>query len=66
MPVKKIKSLKDIEKFSAQLQAEQNKFKARVLICMTGCRALGAKDVAEKFKEGLKLWFVEDVENSKI
>ena len=28
-------------------------YKARVLVCMTGCRALGAREVASKFKERL-------------
>ncbi len=35
-------------------------FKTRVLICMTGCRALGAESVAAKFKESLKARLLDE------
>ena len=54
MPGTKMKSLRDIEQLQQQLLSRQQRCKARVLICMTGCRALGARDVAEKFRERLK------------
>ena len=51
---KKINSLGDLEQLNAALKNKHKDFKARVLICMTGCRALGAKDIAAKFRESLK------------
>jgi len=54
MPAKRIRSLKELEQLSSELQSRQSECKARVLVCMTGCRALGAQDVVEKFKEKLK------------
>jgi len=53
MPHKKIKSLQDIEKLSSQLASKSEACKARVLVCMTGCRALGAADVAKAFRKKL-------------
>ncbi len=49
-----IRSLEAIEQLRRRLQGEAKKYKARVLICMTGCRALGARDVATKFRERLE------------
>jgi len=60
MSDRKIKSLQDIELLSRQLQSNRQSFKARVLICMTGCRALGAEAVAAKFKEKLKSLSLEN------
>ena len=54
MPDKKIKSPQDIEQLHQQLLNRQQSSKARVLICMTGCRALGAGDVAAQFRKSLK------------
>ena len=54
MPGKKIKSLSDIEQLQRDLLSKQKDCKARVLICMTGCRALGAREVAARFRERLK------------
>ena len=54
MAPKKIKSLQDIEKFHQQLLSSRQNLKARVLICMTGCRALGAQDVCTEFRKQLK------------
>ncbi len=50
----------DIIQLQQKLLSERQSRRARVLICMTGCRALGAKDVAEKFKEGIKTAALED------
>ena len=50
----KIRSLKAIEQLHAELRDEARKHGTRVLICMTGCRALGAADVAAKFQERLE------------
>ena len=46
MADKKINSLKDLQQLSETLQAKQKDYKLKVLICMTGCRALGAKDIS--------------------
>ncbi len=54
MTDKKINSLQDIEQLREQLLSRHKDSKARVLICMTGCRALGAGRVAAKFREKLK------------
>ncbi|MHC4742975.1 MAG: (2Fe-2S) ferredoxin domain-containing protein, partial [Planctomycetota bacterium] len=49
-----ITSLSDLEQLRKRLHSERQTFQARVLICMTGCRALGAQDVAAEFKKQLK------------
>ena len=54
MTDKKINSLQDIEQLREQLLSRHKDSRARVLICMTGCRALGAGSVAAKFREKLK------------
>ena len=54
MVEKKIQSLGELEQLSCKLQNGQGKCKARVLVCMTGCRALGAQDVVDGFKRELK------------
>ncbi len=54
MARQKIKSLQDIEKLHQQLLSGRQNVKARVLICMTGCRALGAQDVCTEFRKQLK------------
>ncbi len=50
----KIQSLKALEHLHQQLQEQARKQGTRVLICMTGCRALGAADVAARFLERLE------------
>jgi NADH:ubiquinone oxidoreductase subunit F (NADH-binding)/(2Fe-2S) ferredoxin len=54
MPGKRITSLKDIESLQQELIGTRKDVKARVLICMTGCRALGSLAVAEEFRTKLK------------
>ena len=51
---KKIESLNDIEQLRKRLHGERQSYKTRVLICMTGCRALGAQDVAAQLRKKLK------------
>ncbi|MHC4624434.1 MAG: NADH-quinone oxidoreductase subunit F, partial [Planctomycetota bacterium] len=53
MAAKKIQSLQDIERLRRELAAKAEDCKARVLVCMTGCRALGAQGVASAFRDGL-------------
>ncbi len=53
MSDKQIKSIDDLVAWQEALKKSAGKYRARVLICMTGCRALGAQDVAARFKERL-------------
>jgi len=54
MAAQQIKSINDLEKFQQDLLSRRQEYKARVLICATGCRALGAQGVAAKFRERLQ------------
>ena len=54
MTSQKIKSVEDIIQLQQNLLSQSQKWQSRVLICMTGCRALGADNVAVKFRESLK------------
>jgi NADH-quinone oxidoreductase subunit F/NADP-reducing hydrogenase subunit HndC len=54
MVEEKINSLQDLEQSQQRLLSGAKEIKTRVLVCMTGCRALGAESVAAKFKERLK------------
>ncbi len=54
MGAQQIKSIDDLEKFQQDLLSRRQEYKARVLICATGCRALGAQGVAAKFRERLQ------------
>jgi NADH-quinone oxidoreductase subunit F len=47
-------SPKALEQLHQQLREEAHQQGTRVLICMTGCRALGAADVAARFRERLE------------
>lgn len=51
MSEKKISSAQEFEQIRRRLVEDQKKYKLRVLICMTGCRALGAQAVYQAFKE---------------
>lgn len=53
MSDKKVKSLADLNALAAQIAEGKKNIKARVLICMTGCRALGAELVANEFRDKL-------------
>ncbi len=55
-----IKSVEDIERRRHALVACSAKLKKRILICMTGCGALGAQNVAEAFRHRLKAHALED------
>jgi len=60
MQSKKIKSLQDLEQLQSRFQKKSHSYKARVLICMTGCRALGAGDIVNKFRDVLKQRSLEE------
>jgi NADH:ubiquinone oxidoreductase subunit F (NADH-binding)/(2Fe-2S) ferredoxin len=53
MSLEKITSLHRLEQLRDTLSEERKAYKSRVLICMTGCRALGAKNVAEQFRKSI-------------
>jgi len=55
MNLQKISSPKELKKIAEQACKAGQNFRCRVLICMTGCRALGAADVASTFREKLAL-----------
>ncbi len=48
--VKHIKNPDDLQKFRKSLEAKHRPDKVRILICTTGCRALGAEEVYKAFK----------------
>jgi len=54
MAFEKIRSFGDIDRFRKELLSKGRGHKGRVLICTTGCRALGAEGVASAFRERLK------------
>jgi len=60
MSEKRIESVNDIEQLRKRLRGERERYKTRVLICMTGCRALGAQDVAAEFRRKLESLSLED------
>jgi NADH:ubiquinone oxidoreductase subunit F (NADH-binding)/(2Fe-2S) ferredoxin/Pyruvate/2-oxoacid:ferredoxin oxidoreductase delta subunit len=53
MMTEKITSLEQLMQLRDRLHSQQESIKFRILICMTGCRALGAASVAEQFKKSL-------------
>ncbi|OHB75542.1 MAG: hypothetical protein A2Z25_07530 [Planctomycetes bacterium RBG_16_55_9] len=46
-------SLNQLERLAVRLRAGQRAYKTRILICMTGCRALGAENVAGQLRKSL-------------
>lgn len=60
MAEKKIKSLGDLTALAGKISESKKNIKARVLICMTGCRALGAELVANEFREKLSAASLDD------
>ena len=49
----RITSLHQFERLAVTLRARQKAYQTRILICMTGCRALGAENVAREFRKSL-------------
>lgn len=52
MSIQKIQSFRQIEQLRTRLSRQKEKISIR--ICMTGCRALGALEVAENLRQGLQ------------
>jgi len=53
MSVQTINTPKELKEIARQVQKARRDYRCRVLICMTGCRALGAADVAAAFRDKL-------------
>ncbi|MHC4679786.1 MAG: NADH-quinone oxidoreductase subunit NuoF [Planctomycetota bacterium] len=53
MSSRKIDSPKELKEIAQRTQEARQNYRCRVLICMTGCRALGAANVAAAFREKL-------------
>ncbi len=49
----KVKSARALMKWHERCKAEYERVERKVLVCMTGCRALGAEKVFEAFQEAL-------------
>jgi len=50
MPRSRLESPADLDRLRANAEAEQKRYRARVLVCMTGCRSLGAAELAQAFR----------------
>jgi len=53
MAYSRITSPEELAKFKADVVKEQSAYRSRVLICNTGCRALGAVELSKAFHEKL-------------
>jgi NADH-quinone oxidoreductase subunit F len=53
MSPQKITSPKQLKIIAEQVRKARSEYRCRILICMTGCRALGAAEVATAFREKL-------------
>ena len=53
MAVTKIRTSQDLDTKAEKALQQRRRYKGRILICMTGCRALGAADVVQAFREKL-------------
>ncbi|TLD42560.1 MAG: NAD-reducing hydrogenase subunit HoxF [Candidatus Jettenia ecosi] len=58
--MKKLESPDELVKFRKSLELKYRSDKIRVLICTTGCRALGAEEVFKAFKAEIKKLSLED------
>jgi len=53
MPYSRIPDPRSLEDLRQRCQAAEKKFRARVLLCMTGCRSMGAIAIAKAFRKQL-------------
>jgi NADH:ubiquinone oxidoreductase subunit F (NADH-binding)/(2Fe-2S) ferredoxin len=51
MEYTKLETPAELERLREEAQAAESQYRARVLICMTGCRSLGAIKLAEAFRK---------------
>jgi len=54
MSYSKIGSAKELVAFREKLAEAEKQYRSRVLICSTGCRALGALELSKAFREGVE------------
>jgi len=57
----RLKGTEDLATFRDEARASEKRFKSRVLICMTGCRSLGALEVGKAFREKVAAAGLDDV-----
>ena len=60
MSCPKVESPGALDAFRASACQERQRFRSRVLICMTGCRALGAADLCTAFRAKLQAAHLAD------
>jgi len=53
MVVSGLKTPADLERFRDEARAAERRYRSRVLVCMTGCRSLGAVELGKAFREQL-------------
>jgi (2Fe-2S) ferredoxin len=51
MPPARLNGPADLARFREEALATEQRYRARVLICMTGCRSLGATELGRAFRE---------------
>ena len=61
MGLKKLEKPADLEELRKDARAAQERYRARVLICMTGCRSLGAIELGKAFREEIRQATVDAV-----
>ena len=47
----RLNGLKDLESLQQEARATDERYRSRVLVCMTGCRSLGALELGKAFRE---------------
>ena len=52
--MKKLSSIGELEEYHHRLLSQEEKEKTRVFVCMTGCRAYGAAEVAASLQDEVK------------
>ncbi len=62
MSEKQLKNYEDLKTLHKAIDEEKSKVKGRVLLCMTGCRAKGAEELARTFREKLDAPGMEGIE----
>jgi NADH-quinone oxidoreductase subunit F len=58
--MKKLSNTEDLESYRASILAKENLKKIRVRICMTGCRAYGAKEIKSGLEEEISAKGLDD------
>jgi len=61
MPLTRLNGPKDLERFRQEARRSEERYRSRVLICMTGCRSLGALELGKAFRERVAAAGLDDV-----